>query len=902
MTLRGESRRPGGKTGEAGSVVRPRVPARRPAYLGRMERWCVRAFRSLLLAYPPEFRAAYGRELCLVFADRCRERTTWPGLVAVWLQALGGLALAAPQEHYHMIVQDLRYACRMLRKSPVTAAVTVAVLALGIGATTVAFSLANGLLLRPLPYPHPESLVAVDESAPQRNDPSKGVAFPNYEDFRARNHTLAGIALYDSDRATLAGSADAVRIPSADVSAGLFPVLGVRPLLGRTFLPEEDTPRGPAAVLLGERVWRERFAADSSLVGRSIRVNGAAKTVVGVMPAGFHFPDQAEVWLPLRMDAKLSPRTDHNYLGIGRLRPGVEVAQADQELKATMRQIARENPLTYEGQTVNVLPFRLQITSSYRTAVLTLLGAVLCVLLIACANIANLLLVQAADRSREIAVRGALGASRGRVARQLVIESLLLGGVGAAAGLALAAAGTPLLLALIPIELPRWMHFGVDLRVLLFTAGISMATSLLVSLAPAHLCSRLSLTETLKEGGRGGMTGRRSERIRHALVVGEVALSVSLLVAGGLMARSFLALHQAPAGFDARHVLTLRVWAPRVKYDNPEKRRDLVRRERAEVAGLPGVVSVAAAVSGIPLADAWGRSLTVEGSPLLSLREAPMINHVVATPGYFKTLGVPLVAGRDFTEADGTAALVTIVDQDLARRYWPNASPLGKHVRFGPPEDDEPWHTVVGVAGAVRNQTLQLPGRATVYLAHGEISFQSVSLILRTAGDPLHSAAAVRNRIARVDRDLAVSEVRSLEQVVEGAIWQPRFFAALFVAFAALALLLAAVGLYGVMSYAVSRRRRELGLRAALGASPGVLRGLVLGQALRLSLAGLAVGGVFAVALTRALASQLYEVQPTDPGTYGAMAALLLAVAIAASSLPASQAVRSDPMDALREE
>jgi putative ABC transport system permease protein len=868
----------------------------------RLERWSVRLYRSLLVVYPPEFRAAYGRELCLVFVDRCRERRSLAGLLGVWTSAVAGLVRAAPKEHYHMIVQDLSYACRMLRKTPLPSALTASILALGIGATTIAFSLANGLLLRPLPYPRPDRLVAVDESAPQRNEPSLGVAFPNYLDFRARNRVLAGIALYDPDRATLAGSGETVRIPSANISADLFRVLGVHPRLGRTFLPEEDWPHGPAAVLLGERLWRERYGADPALPGRVIRVNGKAATVVGVMPAGFHFPARAEIWLPLRLDAKLSPRTDHYLAGIGRMLPGVTVAQADAQLKAIMRQIAAENPLTWQGQTVVVLPLRAQLAGSYRAAVLTLLGAVLCVLLIACANVANLLLVQATHRTREIAVRSALGASRGRLARQLLIESLLLGGLGAAAGLVLAAVGTPLLLALIPVELPRWMHFDLDLRVLLFALAVSVATSVLVGLAPVHLCSRLRLTETLKEGGRGGISGRRSERLRHLLVVGEVALSVTLLVAAGLLARSFLALARVPAGFDPRHVLTLRVWAPRSRYDSQDKARELVRRERQEVASLPGVISATATVSGIPLADAWGRSLTVEGRPLLSLRDAPMIEHVVATPGYFRSLGIPLVAGRDFDEPDGRSERVTIVDQDLARRYWPRGSAIGKRVRFGPPEDNEPWHTIVGVAGAVRNQSLRDAGQPTVYLPHGEFNMPSVSLIVRTAGDPLRLAAAVRQRIAHLDGELAVTEVHSLEQVVERSIWQPRFFAVLFVVFAALALLLAAVGLYGVMSYAVSLRRRELGLRVALGAGATNLRHLVLGQALRLSLAGLGAGGAAALALTRALSGQLYHVQPTDPGTYAAMAALLLAVAVTASSVPASRAVRSDPMDALREE
>ncbi|HVT59745.1 MAG TPA: ABC transporter permease [Thermoanaerobaculia bacterium] len=869
----------------------------------RLEQWSLRAYRLLLGFYPPEVRAEYGREMCLVFVDRCREQASGAGLLVVFLRAAASLVLAAPEEHIHMIAQDLRYAGRMLRKSPVVTAVTVVVLALGIGATTVVFSLANGLLVRPLPYPHPEQLVAVDESAPQHNMPSLGVAFPNYQDLRARNSTLVDLALYTSSSATLTGAREGLRIAAAQATDGIFRVLGLRPQLGRVFQPEEGLPNAPRVCLLGDRLWHDQFGADPSLLGKSIHLDGRPVTVVGVMPAGFHFPDQAELWLPLRLSTASQKRTDHWLEGIARLKSGVSLALADQQLKSIMRQIARENPVTSYDQTVNVLPFRAQITSSYRSAVLTLLGAVLGVLLIACANIANLLLVQAVDRTREIAVRSALGASRGRLLRQLLIESLLLGGLGAAAGLGLALVGIPCLLALIPVELPSWMRFGLDLRVLAFTVAAAVVTSLLISLAPAHVCSRLSLTETLKEGGRSGLTGLRGERIRRLLIVGEVALSLTLLIGAGLMARSFLALSAVPAGFDPRRVLTLEVAVPQVKYHEAARKLALTRRVREEVAGVPEVTGVAAACF-VPLMDAWGRSLTVEGHRLLSLKEAPMVNHTVVTPGYFRALGIPMIEGRDFTEADGKDRLVAIVDQDLARRYWPHASALGKRVRFGPPEDNEPWHTIVGVAGVVRNQTLLELGRSSVYLSFGEIpnGGGGLSLIVRSAGDPLRVAAAVRRRIVALDRDLAVSQLRSMEQVVAISIWRQRFFTILFVAFAALALLLAAVGLYGVMSYAVSRRRRELGLRVALGARAGDLRRLVVGQAVRLTLLGLALGGAGALALTRLLSSQLYEVKPTDPSTYEAMAALLVVVTVLASALPASQAARSDPILALRDD
>jgi putative ABC transport system permease protein len=859
--------------------------------LRRPERWSVRLYRSVLVAYPPEFRAAYERELCLVFIDRWRQATSAAERCAVLLRALAGVAHAAPTEHLHMILQDLRYACRMLRKSPLVSFVSLLVLALGIGATTLAFSIANGVLLRPLPYPHAERLVAVDESALQRNEPSIGVAFPNYQDFRARNRVFAEIALYTAAYATLAGSESPARISAAQVSAGLFKVLGVHPLAGRVFESGEDLPQGPRAVILGEGIWRERFGGDRGLIGRSIQVNGSPATLVGVMPAGF------------RLDATLSRRTDHNLLGMARLLPGITLEQADDQLKRIMRDIARENPVTYQGQTVNVLPFRHQLTRTVRTPVITVMVAVLCVLLIACANIANLMLVQATDRAREMAVRSALGAAQSRLVRQLLLESLLLSALGAVTGIALAYAGKPLLLALIPVDLPSWLHFEIDGRVLAFTAIVTLVTTLLVSLAPAHLSARLRLTEALKEGGRSGSGGRRSEHIRHLLVVGEVAISVCLLIAAGLLGRSFVAMQMTPTGFQASHVLSLNVWAPRTTYDTAAKARALVHRECEEVGSLPGVVSVAATIAGIPLADSWGRSLTVEGRPFLRLLDAPMINHIVATPGYFQTLDIPLLAGRDFNPADGAAKL-TIIDQELAERYWPHASALGHRVRFGPPEDNEPWHTIIGVVGSVRNQSRVGPASPSVYLPHAEYTEPraSVGLLIRTQGDPGRVTGAIRQRLARIDRDLAPNAIRPLEEVVASSTWEARFYATLVVIFAALALLLAAAGLFGVMSYTVSRRRRELGMRAALGASAAQLRGLVIGQVLRLAASGIVIGSLVALVLTRLIAGQLYAVRPADPPTYLGTAAILLVAAIAASTWPSRRAVRSDPMEALRNE
>ncbi|MBI2679738.1 MAG: ABC transporter permease [Candidatus Solibacter usitatus] len=539
-----------------------------------------RAFGALLLCYPAQFRQEYAREMALVFVDRCRAQRSFAGLLAVWLNAAAGVLMEAPKEHGLMILQDLTYAIRMLRKEPLVTATAIAVLALGIGATTTTFSLANGLLLRPLPYPEPERLVAVDESAPQRNVPIMGVAFPNYQDMRARNRVFEDMALYYSGMATLTGGAEAERVQGAWVSDGIFRVLGVKPLLGRTFLAEEDVPKVPHTVLLGYDLWQRRYSSDRNIVGKSIRLSDEPVTVVGVMPRGFNFPDRSEMWLPLQLDAQLSPRTDHGMAGIARLKPGMSRELAEQDMRSIMRQIAKENPLTDYGQTVNVISYRSQITTDYRGTILTLLGAVAFVLLIATANVANLLLVKASARTKEMAIRGALGASRGRMMQQMVVESLLLGGLGAVVGLALAVAGIPSLLALIPVDLPLWMHFEIDGRVLWFTLAVSLATSLLFGLVPALASSRVDLTGSLKEGGRTGSTSGRRSLVRDGLVVVEVALSLVLLTGAGLMIRSFLALSNQRIGFDAANVLTFRISSPDTKYPSGEKGRALVNSVR----------------------------------------------------------------------------------------------------------------------------------------------------------------------------------------------------------------------------------------------------------------------------------------------------------------------------------
>jgi putative ABC transport system permease protein len=569
-------------------------------------------------------------------------------------------------------------------------------------------------------------------------------------------------------------------------------------------------------------------------------------------------------------------------------------------LASLLRQINQENPATDSGNSARAVPLRTAITGEYRPAVITLLAAVGFLLLIACANITNLLLIKASVRTREMAVRTALGASRPRLIRQLITESALFGLAGGLAGIALAYAGVPALLSLIPVELPRWMTFAIDVRVLGFALAISLLTSVIFGVAPAFGASRVELTGALKEGGRTGTAGARRNLLRNGLVVAEVALSLTLLAGAGLMVRSFLALRHQPLGFTPEKILTLDLAWPGDRYPRGPKARAMQANIQHELSSLPAATSVAFA-SGVPLASMWGRSLTVEGFPLLPLKQAPIIFHTVVSQNYFRTLGIPLVEGRDFIDADWDNPMVTIVDQSLAKRYWPNGSALGKRVRYGPPEDNEPWHTIVGVVSAVRNENLTGQNRWNVYIPFGT-DYSPRAVILRTSQDPMSLAQAVRGRIVALDHDIAVSRIRSLEQVIDRAAWRERFFTVLFTVFSTLALLLAAIGLYGVLSYAVSLRTHEIGIRMALGASARQVQGMVLREGLLLTAIGLTCGLLAALALTRLLTAQLYHVSPTDPQTFATVVLLLIGVAVIAAFIPARRATYVEPVVALREE
>jgi putative ABC transport system permease protein len=796
--------------------------------------------------------------------------------------------------------QDLRYGTRMLWKTPAFTLIAVITLALGISATTTLFSFVNGILLRPLPYLEPERLVRVNEISSKRG-PMGGISFPNMLDWREQNQVFTGIAAWGSGGFTLTGNGEPEQLPGSSISYNTFEVLGVSPVLGRTFSAEEDRPEHNLVVILGHSLWERRFGARSDVIGQKIIVNNLSRTVVGVMPRGFKFPEIAELWLPLALDTRRWTRNDHGLGCVARLKPGVTISQAQAEMNIVARRIEEQHPITNEGMGVSLALLHDGLVSDYRKALLILLGVVGLVLLIACANVANLLLARASARQKEVAIRAALGAGRWRIFCQLLTESFLLGVIGGALGLLFAFSAINLLLAAIPIELPFWMRINIDYRVLGFTAGISLLTGLIFGTAPALQATQIDLNDSLKEGGRNAR-GTSQHQLRRLLVIAEVGLSLILLIGAGLMMRSFLRLQQVQPGFNPENVLTMRVSLPGSKYETPEKRHTFFKELLERAGRLPGV-QAAGATSNLPLLGTWGRSLTVEGFPVLSVGQAPMIRHHVISPNYFKAIGIPLLQGRDFADSDmREGPKVTIIDERLAREYWPDQSPLGKRIRFGPPESNEPWHTIVGVVGNVKNESLSLTQGKSVYIPHAQTSLGSMGLAVRATVVPERLAEGIRNQVKEMDPNLPVAQVRTMNEVVFRSVWQPRLYAILFGVFAGVALLLASVGIYGVMSYSVAQRTHEIGIRLALGAQSGNVLRLVIVQGMILTLAGIVFGLTGALALTRLMQTLLFEVSTADPLTFGFVATLLVFIALLACYIPARRATKVDPIVALRSE
>jgi putative ABC transport system permease protein len=815
------------------------------------------------------------------------------------------------------LLHDARYSIRMLGKTPGFTAVALIALALGIGANSAIFSVVNAVLLRPLPFKDPASLVRIWGKLDQAGIPKNWISQPELLDIKEQSQTLEEIAAYESGGANLTTSGDPARVNMASVSASLFPLLGVQPSLGRTFLEEEDKPGQDKVVLIGDALWRSRFGADPAMIGKTIGLSGTTYTVIGIMPAGFLFPDQDELWVPLAIDtANLDSRGSHGLEVIARLKPGITPPQAQADLTNIAATLEERYPLFYANSGWGLYPVSVldELVGDIRPALYILLGAVGFVLLIACANVANLLLARASAREKEVAIRAAMGARRGRLIQQLLTESVILAVIGSALGLALAYLGVKLFVAFGPSEIPRIEEIGLDGRVVGFSVLLAVVTGLVFGLAPAIQISNPDLHDSLKEGGRGSTSGRH--RLRNSLVVSEVAIALVLLIGAGLMIKSFQRLLQVDMGFRTEKTLTMRMTIPPTTYNDNARIVGFYRQLLEKLKSLPGVDSVGV-ISHLPLSGSYASGSTAIENPenqegLQTFQNIPYIeaDRRTVSPDYFRTAGIALKDGRLLTEADNeTAPPVAVVDESFQRRFWPNGTAVGKRfvARFNDGKDIK-WGQIVGVVAHIRHygidQVKQLglgqEGREQIYFPHAQRPTNRMYLAIKTGGDPLTLTNTVRDAVLSLDRDVPVYEVKSMDQVVSASLAQRQLNMVLFAAFSTIALILAAVGIYGVMSYSVTQRTHEIGIRMALGAQRSSVLSLVVRQGMTLALAGVAIGIVAATVLTRLMSSLLFGISVTDPATFTVIAVILAAVALAACLVPARRATKVDPMVALR--
>ena len=798
--------------------------------------------------------------------------------------------------------QDVRYALRMFRKSPGFTLFAGAALALGIGGSTAVFSVANAVLLRPLPYKDPARLVSVWVDDTPFGFPRNNGTPWNYMQWRERNHVLDDIAALTFESVNLTGSGNPERLESKTVTANFFSVLGVPAALGRTLVQQDGVPGTPLAAVISHGLWVRRFGSDPQIIGKDLVLDGAKYTVVGVMPANFHFLDRTtEIWTPAQWTPKFlhDRQTSHFLTMVARLKPGVSVERANAEMAVLGKQLATNE---ISDMTAVVVPLREQLTGNARPAILMLLAAVGFVLLIACANLANLLLARGTARSREMAVRVALGASRRRVIGQMLTESLLLSLGAGAIGLALAAWLTRFLGQLLPPGIGAG-DARLDLPVLAFTAAASIATGLAFGILPSLRASRVELSNSLKQGTGQGGVGAAGRRLRHVLVVTEVALAIVLLAGAALMIRSFSRMYHQDPGFSAEHVLTLQTPLPRPKYAEFARRSEFYREVLQRVETLPGVVAAGYSTY-LPLANSGGGSLvSLENHPF-DPRHMLISNVRVVSPDYFRAIGMKLVRGRLLERNDGPDSLkVAVINETMARTYWPGEDPVGQRFKRGLPGGNDPWYLVVGIVADMRQGGMSVPVRPEAYFTFEQADFFAPdSLAVRTTGEPMAVAEEVRREILAVDKDEPVADIAPLADAVDESVAPARMQAWLLGSVAAMALLLTSLGIYGVLSFAVAQRRQEIGVRMALGARPGDVLQMVVGQGLTMLAIGLAIGLVAAFALTRLMAHLLFEVRPSDPLSYLIVTALLALVTLLACYLPARRAMRVEPMIALRYE
>jgi len=797
--------------------------------------------------------------------------------------------------------QDVAFALRQLRRSPTFTAVAVITLGLGVGATTAIFSVVDGVLLRPLPYPNADRLVRVwhvEAKQSQRDDASPA----NFFDWRERNRSFASIAGFQYYGHDVRGDdGRKTSINSWLVTEDYFAVLGVAPRLGRVLVPDDFKPGAPRVAVISSALWQQRFGSEPSVLGRQETLDDVPHTIVGVMPVAFQFPEKRHIWAPkVFADDEKTDRGSTYVAVVARLRPGVGLEAAQEDMSRIARDLSATYPRTNAGVSIQVASVPNELLGRVRPALLVLLGAVVCVLLVACANVANLLLARGADRGREFAIRAALGAGRTRLARQMLTESAILAVLGLAAGLLLGRWGLEVLIALSPTSLPRADEIALDGRVLAFAVAIAVVTAFACGLAPVRVFSRPNLHDAVREGGRGTSASGARLRLRGALIVAEVALALVLLVGSGLLIRSFVSLLGVDPGFTAanRGMVQVFLWD---LYPKPELRAGFMRDALERLRAVPGVRS-AGAVSAMPFAEAnigVETGMVIQGRPAPAAGQAPNVYTTIATSGYFETMGVALRRGRTFTAADDASApRVALISESLARRHFPDEDPIGRHiaVRF----DGGQVREIVGVVADVRHDGLQEAPRVEMYMPHAQFPFGSMTFVVRTDGDPATTLPALQRAIWEVNPNQAIYEASTLEALIADSLRERRFNLSLIGGFAALALILAAVGVYGLISYSTMRRTSEFGVRLALGASGTQIVTAAMRDGVRYAVAGVALGLVASLALTRAMASMLFGVSATDPLTYVALALVMLAVAAVASFLPARRALEVDPVTALR--
>jgi predicted permease len=805
--------------------------------------------------------------------------------------------------------QDLHYGIRVLLRNPGFTLVAILALALGIGSNTAIFSVVNAVLIRPLPYEDPDRLVMVWETNSENHSERATVSPPNFFDWRSQNRVFENITGIRSVGLNLTGNGTQPEILfGAGVSSDFFSMLGIKPAVGRTFLAEEDRPNGNRVAILGNGLWQRRFGADPGIVGKELTLDGKSFTVVGVTPASFKPPESifgslgSEIWIPLSfVDDDLTERNNHFLFVLGRLQKGINIDQAKTAMNVIAEQLGQQYPDTNRGSGVNLVPLKKEIVGDVRAKLFMLLGAVGFVLLIACANVANMLLARAAGRQKEIGIRLALGAGRGRIIRQLLTESVLLAVVSGLISLLLALWCTDVLVALSPDYIPRRSEIGIDANVLGFAMAVSILTGIIFGLAPALNASRPDISRSLKEGGLARV-GLRGEKLRNLLVVSEVALSLVLLIGAGLMINSLLRLQRVNPGFNPDKVLAMRV-SLSPKYSEPAQQIEFFKQLVERIEALPGAKTVGA-INDLPFSGNQSITvITVEGSQPVEQGKEPRIEWRQISPNYFRTMEIPLIVGRDFTLQDNrSAAPVAIINQTMARKHWPDQNPVGRRFKFGGSNSTRPWVTIVGVAGDIKHLGLNESEGPALYISYLFSPRSGMYITVKSALEQADLLSAMQKEVWAIDRDQPVGRTATMNELLSRSVSEPRFYSLLLGIFAFVALAIAAVGIYGVMSYSVTQRTHEIGIRMALGAQPGDVLKLVLGKSLLLVLIGIGIGLTASAALTQALSSLLFGVTPTDPATFTGISLLLSSIALLASYIPARRATKVDPMVALRYE